>query len=132
MYRWFITLYNTLESPINNTALVPYNVGYSSSSDLVNNPLEYKGVFEVYGTKVYSGTKTSIYLGKPFFSNQIIGNGGLGFLLWKARATGDNEFVMVQSEVGSNGPGCFVDQYTTDEIVQNLETITRNFGCNTT
>ena len=61
---------------------------------------------------------------------ELDGDKLLDFLLWKARASGKNEFVIVSSEIGSNGPGCFVDQFTNDEIIQNLEQITKEFGSN--
>jgi hypothetical protein len=132
--RWFVTLYNNLEVPINNNNLIPYNIGNSGSlNGEYPNPLSYKGVFEIYGARCDGSfcTVLSLLIGPTNFTeNRIIGGNDLGALIWKARAAGDNEFVMVQSEVGSNGPGCFVDQYTTDEIIQNLEKITKNFGSN--
>ena len=79
---------------------------------------------------VYPDIVTLVIGPTNFTEDKIIGGNDLGALIWKARAAGDNEFVMVQSEVGENGPGCFVDQYTTDEIVQNLEKITKEFGSN--
>ena len=132
--RWFVTLYNSLEVPINNNDLTPYNTGNSGSlNGEYTNPLGYKGVFEIYGARFDGGPPdiVSLIIGPTNFTeDRIIGGNDLGALIWKARAAGDNEFVIVQSEVGSNGPGCFVDQYTTDGIVQNLEQITRNFGSN--
>ena len=132
--RWFITLYNNLEVPINNNALTPYNTGNSGSlNGEYINPLGYKGVFEIYGVRFDGGPPdiVTLVIGPTNFTeDKIIGGNDLGALIWKARAAGDNEFVMVQSEVGENGPGCFVDQYTTDEIVQNLEKITKEFGSN--
>jgi hypothetical protein len=131
--RWFITLFNELEFPINNIELIPYNVGFTGSlEDNYINPLGYKGVFEIFGAWSIDSNHFSFLTDSQFSENRIIGGGGLGALIWKARAAGDNEFVMVQSEVGSSGPGCFVDQYATDEIIQNLEQITKKFGSNKT
>ena len=136
--RWFITLYNQLDVPINNDLLIPYNLGVSGSSDgNLNNPLGYKGVFEIYGARrdaTPSGTIVSLIIGPTnFIEDRIIGGGvnGLGALIWKAREVGKNNFVMVQSEVGSNGPGCFVNQYVNKEIIENLDSITKTFGSNT-
>jgi len=68
-----------------------------------------------------------------FIEDKILGSnaaGSLGALIWKARDAGDNNFILTQDNITGVGPGCFVDQYTTDEIIQNLESITKEFGSN--
>ena len=68
----------------------------------------------------------------PTFNNIVdeIGNGNLGCLIWKARDSYKNNWVLTQDTIELLGPGCFTDQYTTDEITQNLEIITKEFGSN--
>ncbi len=61
-----------------------------------------------------------------------IGGGGLGFFIWKARAVGKNEFVMVQDSVtGGVGAGAFTSKYVPDYIDENFENITKEYGTNT-
>ena len=50
--------------------------------------------------------------------------------MWRARAAGKNEFVITQNEVGDNGPGCFINEFTPEYVTQNLEQITKEFGSN--
>ena len=60
-----------------------------------------------------------------------IGGGGLGLFLWKARAAGKNEFVMVQDSVtGGVGAGAFTSKYTPDYITKDFEDITKEYGIN--
>jgi hypothetical protein len=60
-----------------------------------------------------------------------IGAGGLGMLMWQARSAGKNEYVLVQDMVtGGVGAGAFTSRFTTKEITQNFEHITKTFGSN--
>jgi len=56
----------------------------------------------------------------------------LGFLIWRARDSSKNDFVLVQDNVsGGVGAGAFTSRYTTKEITNNFESITKRFGSNT-
>jgi hypothetical protein len=133
--RWFITLYNNLEFPINNNDLEPYNVGFSSSIDnVLLDPLASKGVFEVLGFNPppfpYSGTVITFLMSHTFTEDRDIGNSDLGFLMWKAEKTGKH--VLVQSSVSGVGAGAFTSRFTPEEITQNLTSITKEYGINKT
>lgn len=56
----------------------------------------------------------------------------LGMLIWKARGVGKNEFVMVQDSVtGGVSAGAFISKYAPDYITENFESITKEYGANT-
>ena len=129
--RWFITLFNQLEVPINNDALVPYNVGFTDTDANGNlkTPLEYKGVHEICGVSSLP-LVTVLRTYQPFHETRDLGDGSMGALIWRARAAGDNEFVMVQNGVTDNGPGCFIGEFTPEYISQNIQDITKTYGSN--
>ena len=163
--RWFITLFDEFEFPNNqgdynsrltSGSLTPYNVGYSGSNADGNysDPLAYKGVYEIIGTRDepgFSGHYSFLYLDKPLYGDRNIGGnneantplfpyqgfgsiGGpsLGMLMWKARATGKNEFIMVQDEVtGGVAEGAFISKFATQDILDNFDYITKTYGINT-
>ena len=57
----------------------------------------------------------------------------LGFLMWKARAAGKNEFIMVQDSVtGGVGYGALTGRYSPEYLTQNFEAITKEYGSNQT
>ena len=135
--RWFITLYNSLDTgsggTIDNNSLTPYNVGFSGSNsngDYIN-PLQFKGVYEIFGIRYFPlSNQVSVTTYSTFTEDKAIGDDGLGALIWRARAAGKNEFVITQNEVGDNGPGCFINEFTPEYVTQNLEQITKEFGSN--
>ena len=162
--RWFITLFDEFEFPNNqgdynsrltSGSLTPYNVGYSGSNASGNytDPLAYKGVYEIIGTRdepSFSGHYSFLYLDKPLYGDRNIGGNNtantplfpyqgfgaiagpsLGMLMWKARATGLNEFIMVQDEVtGGVAEGAFISKFSTQDVIDNFETITKTYGNN--
>ena len=153
--RWFVTLYNEFEFPNNQGdynsvlttgSLSPYNEG-NTGVDLngnYNDPLAYKGVFEIAGTYdeggLASGDTFNFVMYNSFptsADNKLIGGGAsgnsLGMLLWKARATGKNEFVIVQDEIsGGVQEGAFTSRFTPSYITENFEAITKTYGTNQT
>lgn len=131
--RWFITLYDTLEFPINNDTLSPYNVGFSSSIDnILTTPLASKGVFEILGLQlpIVAGQTANLIMSHTFTEDRDIGNSDLGFLMWKAEKTGKH--VLIQSSVSGVGAGAFTSRFTPEEITQNLNSITKEYGINKT
>ena len=61
-----------------------------------------------------------------------IGN-SLGMLIWKARAVGKNEFVIVQDSVtGGVQGGAFISKHAPNYLVEDFETITKEYGGNQT
>ena len=137
-----------------SSTLTPYNTGYSGSNDSGNyiDPLAYKGVYEIIGIDDTYGDYVYIATNREFKEYRNIGgdgaqqtlitpfnslNGGfisgssLGMLIWKARATGKNEFVIVQDQVtGGVGEGAFINRNTTQDIRDNFEEITKTYGKN--
>jgi hypothetical protein len=135
--RWFITLYNELEFPINNNTLEPYNVGFSGSVDnVLLDPLASKGVFEILGLILPASASAFATIGlvmsHTFTEDKDIGQGnpGLGFLMWKAEKTGKH--VLVQDQMSGVGAGAFTSRFTPEEITQNLTSITKEYGINKT
>ena len=129
--RWFITLYETLEFPIIPSNLSPYNIGFSSSIDgVLNTPLASKGVFEVLGIKVPTGGigNAELVMSHTFTEDLDIGNNELGFLMWKAVQNGKT--VLVQNPVNEVGAGAFTSKFTPKEVIQNLPSITKEYGIN--
>ena len=60
-----------------------------------------------------------------------LGGGGVGFLLWKARAAGKNEFIIVQDSVtGGVGAGAFTSKFTPEFLTNNFKSITSEYGDN--
>lgn len=138
--RWFFTFYTNLETPIEGDTLNPYVLNTT--------PLGQKGVIEIAGISSSDGgpgsNHTYHFMLKDKIDNNVISVGSikniggadgnpLGFLMWKARAAGDNEFVIVQDSItGGVGNGAFTSRYTTKEITENFEDITRTYGSNPT
>ena len=148
--RYFATFYLDLEEGFDSSNLVPLH--YNTS------PLGQKGVVEIVGIAQSSGTSgtpfdTYLLLKDNMDMNAVIsqgafytgswdtgvtkslscriGAGDLGCFIWKARAAGDNEFVMVQDSVtGGVSAGAFTSKYTTQEITDNFEDITKTYGSN--
>ena len=153
--KWFITLYNEFEFPngqgdynfpLTTGSLSPYNEGFTDidSKGNYSTPLGFKGVFEIAGTydeKALAGSNTFNFLLVDTFPvsarGKKIGGGvagnSLGMLIWKARATGKNEFVLVQDSItGGVQEGAFINRFTPSYIIENFETITKEFGTNQT
>jgi hypothetical protein len=126
--RWFITFYNNAETPLDNNNITPNTYGYSGSEDEKNYPLACKGVFEIKSITGSASFSVAYLYPQTRLSDFVGGATDVGYLIWKART--DTPFVIIQDEVGSTGRGCFVDKYTTDEVIQNLDPITKNFGTN--
>lgn len=60
-----------------------------------------------------------------------IGAGGIGMLMWRARATGKNEFVIVQDQItGGVAAGAFTSKYTPDYLLPDFEEVTKEYGAN--
>jgi len=60
---------------------------------------------------------------------------GLGMLLWKAVGKGQltgEDYVLIQDPIGGVGQGYFTTEFITEEIQNNIEKITKEFGSNKT
>lgn len=134
--RWFITIYEDLEVGFVNTDLDPFNDGMlnkDSNGDFLE-PLGSKGVFEILGIDyMTSSTQTRLFINKKTGSTKILGQGAAGFFIWKARAAGKNEFVIVRDEVsGGVQAGAFTSAFVPAYLQDNFEAITKEFGTNQT
>jgi hypothetical protein len=148
--KWFVTIYNEFEFPngqgdynsvLTTGSLSPFNDGITVDSDgNYSNALGYKGVYEIAG--VYDNFTSDfgimLYDDFPDFGgNKAIGGNtpgnSLGMLIWKARATGKNEFVIVQDSItGGVQGGAFINRYAPNYITENFEEITKEYGSNQT
>ena len=92
---------------------------------------------EFYVIKENTGTgRANFYVYPPIEEFASIGGGEdhfLGFLMWKARAAGKNEFVIVRDEVsGGVQAGAFTSAFVPAYLQDNFEAITKEFGTNQT
>jgi hypothetical protein len=151
--KWFITLYNEFEFPngqgdydsvLTTGSLSPFNEGHTNTDSDGNyqNPLAHKGVYEIIGCWDQFSSYFYILLKNNAFpagssdfkliGGEVPGN-SLGMLIWKARATGKNEFVLVQDQVtGGVQEGAFTSKYAPKYVTDNFEQITKTFGSNQT
>ena len=140
--RWFFTFFTNLEntSTFDSSILEPYNGGYTSKDEFGNytDPFGFKGVYEILGVWEVGTLYTAFVVDKPNLGgNKIFGGGNsstsLGFLMWKARAAGKNEFIMVQDNVtGGVGAGALTGRFAPEYLTQNFESITKEYGSNQT
>ena len=134
--RWFITIYENLEVGFINTDLDPFNDGMlnKDSNDNFLESLGSKGVFEILGIDyMTNSTQTRLFIDKKTGSTKILGQGAAGFFIWRARAAGKNEFVIVRDEVsGGVQAGAFTSAFSPDYITENFEAITKEYGSNQT
>jgi len=139
--RWFITLYEELDTPINNSSLVPFNHKKEG--------LRSKGVYEITSiNEDMDSVGPERYWTRWFLSENFgqldvansqykyIGSNssgtvpGLGCLIWKANT--DTPNVIVNHLVtGGVENGFFLHQFTPNYIINNKEQITKEFGSNT-
>lgn len=141
--RWFITVYNELENGFSNSELTPTNTG-RTATDVNSNfidPLGQRGVSEILGIDTSSvAGEVRLHINDPLKWDRTIFFGGSGapfphsgFFIWKARAAGKGEFVIVQDEVsGGVQAGAFTSAFTPNYITENFEEITKEYGANQT
>jgi len=155
--RWFMSMYfGTLESGFDSNDLVSLDslnsILASPTADLrdINgnfiNPLTRKGVVEILGANTGSTAYTASFLintindyklqipGFGSFNYDFnFGSGSWGFLMWKARAAGKNEFVIVQDSLsGGINAGAFTSAFVPEYLQENFEEITKEYGSNQT
>lgn len=155
--RWFMSMYfGTLESGFDSNDLVSLDslnsILASPTADLrdINgdfiNPLTRKGVVEILGANTGSTAYTASFLINTIndYKLQIpgfgsfeydfnFGSGSWGFLMWKARAAGKNEFVIVQDSLsGGINAGAFTSAFVPEYLTENFEAITKEYGSNQT
>ena len=67
----------------------------------------------------------------PYTQTEISGS-ALGFLIWEATEVNQGEFIIVEDNVtGGVGAGAFSTQFVPESIIENFESITREYGNNT-
>tara|TARA_R110001606_G_scaffold32824_2_gene98816 strand:- start:41 stop:2185 length:2145 start_codon:yes stop_codon:yes gene_type:complete len=155
--RWFMSMYfGTLESGFDSNDLVSLDslnsILASPTADLEDingnfiNPLTRKGVVEILGANTGSTAYTASFLintindyklqipGFGSFNYDFnFGSGSWGFLMWKARAAGKNEFVIVQDSLsGGINAGAFTSAFVPEYLTENFEAITKEYGSNQT
>ena len=140
--RWFVTFYRGFDVGFGSQNLVPFaaegGIDYTLPDEDGNLafPLAARGVFEIKGIKEDDGSgQSEFYVHPKLPSFSFIGGNefALGFLMWKARGVGKNEFVIVQDEVtGGVSQGAFTSEFVPDYLAQNFETITKEYGSNQT
>ena len=148
--NWDQALLPTLSSG-SSGKLSPYNVGYDILDEFGNypNPLAYKGVHEIVGCYYQNagsydnfdiviknpplntdGTAVANSTFVKSFGGSVAGD-SLGMLIWKGKASNQSQYVVVQDNVtGGVTEGAFINRYTPQEIIDNLDSITKEFGSN--
>lgn len=134
--RWFITLYNNFEFPVNvdNPSQI-----FSSITTGDNPPLNSRGVFEIVGTYIASNTSGITLILKPNTinnTNQQILIGGanptsVGFLIWKSTNNYLQRSIIVDNVTSGVTAGGFFSTETIELIRNDFNSITRQFGNNT-
>ena len=149
--RWFITLFNNFEFPVN---VDNPNQVFNLIQTGANPPLNSVGVFEIKGITFNGGgnpsfgvaipsntikimfdpqtintTGKTLYAGKPpSSSNSIIGN--LGFLIWKSSKNYQEVSTIVNKNTSEVTAGGFMSTETTELNRNKFNSITRQFGNN--
>ena len=144
-----------------NAALISSSI-LSPMNDGVTNPntedevefLASKGVFQIVGSQDTFGS-TGTVLVTPYqfqgsynlgggnsynsqidpgpFSGFTISGSALGFLIWEATKVNQGEFIIVDKSVtGGVGAGAFTTQFSSENLTQNFEAITKEYGANQT
>ncbi len=89
---------------------------------------------QVFNNKI---TRLNIGTSKSSNRNQYPNSptNGIGAFMWQAtgkeQITGE-EYIVVQDEIKGVGPGYFTDKFSPDYIVDNIESITKEYGSNKT
>ena len=139
---------------ISSSILTPMNDGVTSPS--YDDEVEFlasKGVYQIIGSiddfqnqmtflKTSYNFQGSYNLGGvnalqtqtgpgPYTQTEISGS-ALGFLIWEATEVNQGEFIIVEDNVtGGVGAGAFSTQFVPESIIENFESITREYGNNT-
>lgn len=133
--RWFVTLFqNGISFPFDSSTLIPENRGFIDNNfdNNFRGVLASRGVFEIMGLRHTTGNRVLLYVDRTFKDPPYDDEGVGSMLIWKARSVGKNQFVIVQDEItGGVGPGAFTTQFTTKEIKDNFNEITKTYGANT-
>ena len=134
--KWYITIYNTLPSPVKNQIL-PFNSGSNNDYSILNsngeysNPLAKNGVYEI--TSAFStGGSTAIQVNPNLPSGNgtfKIGDNDKGCLIWKAIDRKDITFD--GATLSGVGKGAITTTTTTQTVEENLQYITKTYGTNT-
>lgn len=159
-HRWFMTFYNNMEYPIDNSQLEPMDAGYSASlNDAdVNYQLASKGVYEICAIseslqpdtfsppdtfqyleifttlpfyKNVNGNYGALTLPMIYWQNTATGDPGIGILFWRMKNSHKPQHLIIQNEMDANTPGCFINRYSPEYISQNIEKISKTLGSNT-
>jgi len=133
--RWFVTLFqNGISFPFDSSTLIPENRGFINNNfdNSFRGVLASRGVFEIMGLKHTTSNRVLLYVGRIFKDPPYDDEGVGSMLIWKARSVGKNDFVIVQDEItGGVGAGAFTTPFTTKEIKDNFDEITKTYGANT-
>jgi hypothetical protein len=139
---------------ISSSILTPMNDGLTNPNP--EDEVEFlasKGVFQIVGSQD-SFSNQMIILTTPYsfqesynlggvnnyetqtdpgpYTGVTISGSALGFLIWEAIEVNKGEFIIVDDSVtGGVGAGAFTTQFSSEDLTQNFEEITKEYGANT-
>ena len=139
---------------ISSSILTPMNDGITSPS--YDDEVEFlasKGVYQIIGSNDSFGSNNMVFLKTAYnfqgsynlggvnalqtqngpgpYVNTAISGSALGFLIWEAISVDKGDFVIVEDPVTGVGAGAFTSKYVPDYITEDFESITKEYGVNT-
>ena len=137
--RWFITLINDFEFPVEISSKDQRFIDVQGGSELNK-----VGVFEILGMDIDASNNTALYVDYtlPVGESYLLGGNespypsdfvrSVGFLIWRSAEPNDSKAVIVTDETSGVTAGAFYSRYPTETVTENFENITKEYGSNQT
>ena len=101
---------------------------FGSTGTVLVTPYQFQGSYNLGGGNSYNSQ-----INPGPFSGFTISGSALGFLIWEATKVNQGEFIIVDKSVtGGVGAGAFTTQFSSEDLTQNFEAITKEYGANQT
>ena len=101
---------------------------FGNQMTILTTPYSFQGSYNLGGVNNYA-TQTN----PGPYNGVTISGSALGFLIWEAKGVNQGEFIIVDKSVtGGVGAGAFTTQFSPENLTQNFETITKEYGANQT
>lgn len=105
---------------------------FATAGTVLVTPYQFQGSYNLGGGSSYNSQVNPGPFGPPGSPFTISGS-ALGFLIWEAIEVNKGEFIIVDDSVtGGVGAGAFTTQFSSEDLTQNFEEITKEYGANQT